>query len=278
MSHFSVCVVTKTGSEDELKEALQPFHEYECTGTEDQYVQTIEITAESLSEAKDAGLSLLEYLAEDEVKIVKKGSSVPDESMWAEVEGSEIKVYRKTNPNAKWDWWMVGGRWSNTLIATDESGCDAASKRSIDLPRMIQSWKSEELNLWTQFDLLTSAHKSAYKPWECFLARVESKEIDINRARAEYHAQPLRKALQGSDFAFYDDISRYLLPLDECLDRRTNKALSFAFLRDGAWSGRGRMGWFACVSDEKDDWDAEFWKRFADVPDDYWVTIVDCHI
>lgn len=38
MSHFAVMVVTKTQTEEELKAALQPFHEYECTGTMDQYV------------------------------------------------------------------------------------------------------------------------------------------------------------------------------------------------------------------------------------------------
>jgi hypothetical protein len=38
MSHFTVLVVTDTPDEDALTRALQPFHEYECTGTKDKYV------------------------------------------------------------------------------------------------------------------------------------------------------------------------------------------------------------------------------------------------
>lgn len=48
MSHFSVLVVTKTP--EELAPALQPFHEFECTGTDDQYVKDVDDTAELRAE------------------------------------------------------------------------------------------------------------------------------------------------------------------------------------------------------------------------------------
>ena len=44
MSHFTVLVVTDRP--EQLEPALQPFHEYECTGIEDQYVEFIDESEE----------------------------------------------------------------------------------------------------------------------------------------------------------------------------------------------------------------------------------------
>jgi hypothetical protein len=42
MSHFSVMVIG-----NDVQGQLQPFHEFECTGTDDRYVQALDITAEA---------------------------------------------------------------------------------------------------------------------------------------------------------------------------------------------------------------------------------------
>jgi hypothetical protein len=45
VSHFTVLVVTKERPDDEtLREVLQPYHEFECTGIDDKYVQEIDDT------------------------------------------------------------------------------------------------------------------------------------------------------------------------------------------------------------------------------------------
>lgn len=48
MSHFSVLVITKTS--EEVAPALQPYHEFECTGEDDQYVQDVDDTEEARAE------------------------------------------------------------------------------------------------------------------------------------------------------------------------------------------------------------------------------------
>lgn len=55
---------------------------------------------------------------------------------------------------------------------------------------------------------------------------------------------------------------------------------TFAVVMNKQWFERGRMGWWAMVSDEKDDsaWQAEFDKLLASLPSDARVTVVDCHI
>lgn len=40
------------------------------------------------------------------------------------------------------------------------------------------------------------------------------------------------------------------------------------------------MGWFGCVTDEKDEdaWGAAFAKMLDAIPGDHWLAVVDCHI
>lgn len=52
----------------------------------------------------------------------------------------------------------------------------------------------------------------------------------------------------------------------------------FAILIDWHWYERWQMWWFAFVSNENPDWDkvqAEIWNQ---IPDDEFITVVDCHI
>lgn len=55
MSHFSVLVVTDAEPTTEiLTAALQPFHEFECTGTDDKYVVDVDMTDERRAEYEAA--------------------------------------------------------------------------------------------------------------------------------------------------------------------------------------------------------------------------------
>jgi len=68
---------------------------------------------------------------------------------------------------------------------------------------------------------------------------------------------------------------------EEYIQKAKNKAIStFAVLRDNQWFEKGEMGWWGCVSNEKDQdkWNEEFGKLLSELPDDTLLTIVDCHI
>lgn len=41
--------------------------------------------------------------------------------------GSVGKVFKRTNPNAKWDWWQIGGRWSGMLEVGYDPKTDPAN-------------------------------------------------------------------------------------------------------------------------------------------------------
>ena len=55
MSHFLVLVVG-----EEPEEELAPFHEFECTGFNDEYVQDIDITEEVLEEYESSEITKLQ--------------------------------------------------------------------------------------------------------------------------------------------------------------------------------------------------------------------------
>jgi len=174
MSHYTVAVITEDGKEDTVAIALAPYHEYECTGVDDKYVIWVDVHDEMIA---------------DHAKYEKDGA--PFDEAWVEGwNGAKLRdgrYHRYTNPNAKWDWWQIGGRWSNMLNGKK----DTAQKNELgELPD------------------------------------------------------------------------------------------TFAYLIDGEWIERGRMGWWAIVSDEKsdDEWTASRAKIWEKIPDDAYITIVDCHI
>lgn len=97
MSHFTVLVI---GANPEQQ--LQPFHEYESTGIEDEFVKDIDITDEARAAFVEHGEAdqPFEQFAED----------------WYGYEPrADGKVIKRTNPNSKWDWYQIGGRWSGLL-------------------------------------------------------------------------------------------------------------------------------------------------------------------
>lgn len=188
----------------------------------------------------------------------------------------EVKgVYRFTNPNAKWDWYSIGGRWSGFLLNNNGEKVDSALKKDIDF----ESMKKEAVE---------EARKD-YELVEDFfggeIPKIKTlKEFDFNKesSREEYYNQePLEKFLEfmrreKKYFCSFDD---YQISKEEYLDKAAKKSImTFAILKDRVWHERGEMGWWASVSDEKDDWEDIFNDVLKGVDENELITIVDCHI
>jgi len=202
MSHFSVLVFTKgKPTHEELSAILAPWHEFECTGHDNEYVQDIDETKEKLADfAEDYERRLraldgslhdpyddcfyreptseeanhiiggagtygdLSYHSKDwgdgrgyraKIRFIPVGweeVKIPSSELmsfrdWLEGEtgrktilqdekpdlngahkfgytvvssaGEIIKTIGRTNQNAKWDWWKIGGRYSGKLGTYD---------------------------------------------------------------------------------------------------------------------------------------------------------------
>jgi hypothetical protein len=124
--------------------------------------------------------------------------------------------------------------------------------------------------------------------WEDMLKKRGS--IDAKRKR--YHAQPALKALKeiqdrknldkdARDLVVWIDMGAYGGGREAYVGRAIRDAIcTFAVVKDGKWYERGKMGWWACVADEKDggDWAGEVRKLLDSVSDNTLISVYDCHI
>lgn len=311
MSHFTVLVI---GENHESQ--LAPYHEFECTGENDQYVQDVDVTQE-MQEKIDKGESIEDALGwyglddkivDDESKVDKVGDKCAHKYGYAIVQdGKLVKAVNRTNPNQKWDWYQVGGRWSGFLKlkagahglygqrswanpGEDEAGyCDQAKKSDIDFEGMRNEAGERAAKNWDLFDKHLAQFKDGFLSWD----EVRKSHEDMDTARNEYHAQPLRKAMselasrdsklseEDRSFFVWLEVEDYLQPRESFIQQQRDKAIAtFAVIKDGQWYERGEMGWWACVSNEKEqsDWNRQFNELLDGLPDDTLLTVIDCHI
>ncbi len=145
MSHFSVLVVVdEPVNDDTLMKALQPFHEFECTGTDDEHVtDVVEDAAEYRAEyekrtSEQQSMSFHDWLHWWTDRPILEGTGPrPKNDRYKYgfirvVNGAFVEIVDRTNPNRKWDWWTVGGRWPNKLILKSGGKADDANASDVN--------------------------------------------------------------------------------------------------------------------------------------------------
>lgn len=193
------------------------------------------------------------------------------------VNGEVTELIDRDNPDHKWDWYTEGGRWSDYFIPKNRNATTTKGrKRDIDFARMRSEREAVAAGEWDTVNKAIAPHLAGYKTWESVL---KAHAEDYEAARKEYREQPAVVAFHKNDRdRIFDSVDNYLMPRQQYI---TNEGLrritSFAFLRDGKWAEKGRMGWWACVSEEKENWGAQFADLLGAVPEDHFLTIVDCH-
>ena len=288
MSHFTVMVIGEN-----IEKQLQPFHEFECTGTNDEFVVDVDITeeiAQAVADGKSLNDALGEYGLDDkrvtDEKDVRKDST--HKYGYAIVRrGKLIKAVNRTNPNKQWDWYELGGRWSGFLKlkpgAQGDNGdqshkagwCDSALKRDIDFEGMRAAAQEREAK---RFDAYLSVLAGREEPdWE--VIRAKYSEADIGKARKEYHDHPVIIDLRKEKFWSTEHLRGKTL--EQVIAAARNEAVStFAVLKDGQWYERGSMGWWGIIVDEEDaaTWHQKVSELLDSIPNDERISIVDCHI
>jgi hypothetical protein len=193
-----------------------------------------------------------------------------------------LYTYSTYNPNSKWDWYQIGGRWEGMLKNKIGKQVDQCHKENIDIESMRTEAGNKAAEQYNKVELLFLDNKiPTIITWKQFINKVENKEITIEEAREQYNNQEAVKLFKTTNNNFYDSLDDFQMPYSEYVVQAQNKAImTFAIVYNGKWYERGEMGWWACVSNEKDDkvWEKEFNKLFDSIPDNELITIVDCHI
>lgn len=332
MSHFTVTVVTKEPavshanftmtknwvSTDALNDALQPFHEYECTGEKDQYVEWVDETEEHIADFETTTIPAIFFEGEpvftkysDEAKrfFLRDGIGISSRDTFLLEDGHEYegytcqdvpakeyfddfrhfmeywcgygedsfrgdKVGRFTNPNSRWDWWTVGGRWSDSLLLKDGSKTDSAQKKDIDFITPVNQARERATELFDNMNVLINGRE--FTTWTQAMAQNE----DISVAREVYNDQAIleeMKTLADANWGF--DPDPFFGDREEYIDNAGLLAIStYAFLIDGEWIEKGSMGWWGMSSNDDPEWENNIMDIIDNIDDDMYITTVDCHV
>lgn len=324
MSHFTVLVIG-----DNVEAQLQPYHEFECTGTDDQYVQNIDKTQEIRDRMN--GIETGNYNHETNKYEDGEPESLDEALAWygledrvveseddLDLEGEHkygyaivkndvlVKAVDRTNPNKKWDWYLVGGRWtgflklkSNALGLVGEPGlmtpkaesgyADQAMYGDIDwLGMRTEAAIRAQARYRMLSDFFGGSIPVLEKTWKQLQA---DESLTWDERRAVYHSQePLRKIQSGArdtsnpelrDLLMWLDYESFMMNEEQYVVRAWDKALStFAIVKDSVWYEKGSMGWFATVSNEmeEDAWLAKYNKLLDSCQPNTLLSVVDCHI
>jgi hypothetical protein len=395
MSHFSVIVATREyPTEAVLRHELQPFHEFECTGVDDEFVRDIDETdrlrkdweTDTTRRLRDpqGGLHepwddrfFREPTAEESAKIGPIAGTGGNGELrwhsrdwgdgrgyrakvqfvpggWAEEEvtrkavetfaeyvggyhgkkliphdhpidirgehkygyallderGEVVKVIDRTNPDKRWDWWVVGGRYCRKFTPKSGSsghaeplswvwdkrhGCDVPdppdgvdiirvgdmdkaamkAKRAANRKQAVAKTLADCGVPVALADDLFAQKRAAHQKWVT---------LDEPRPRGKEYGEwcgangfPFAAVLHEKCWGAPD------IPEGKSVEQWADDApylTGFAFLRERKWAENGKMGWWGAVHDEKEakSWEQEFQSLVDAVPDDWHLSVVDCHI
>lgn len=169
------------------------------------------------------------------------------------------------NPNGKYDWWEVGGRWSGMLKASEGEHGFSYFGNSKDIK---EGYFDIALIKNVDFSLDQELYAKAIRFWE----------VAVDGA-------PLKEGEKADDFYPYWGVEYYRNRYEskEQYARETAQFNTFAVLTaDGKWHECGKMGWFGCSDESSEDahkWYSNWYDMFIkDANPDHKITIVDCHI
>jgi hypothetical protein len=225
---------------------------------------------------------------EAELTASQEGLNDPDPDC-EECKGTGI-VQTTYNPDSKWDWWVIGGRWTGYL----------GNENPEDNPK---NWETCKICDGTGDRQSACLDEENGDPWVSY----KNKMINEILTPREYH---LRVIAGNINTDLYERTFKYeqakacngcngcqgtgktlkwtlepsnadQMPLENLLlddPEQMKSFIPFAIVTpDGKWYEKGNMGWFAIVSDAKDTWKEEALELLKQHRDCVAI-VVDCHI
>jgi hypothetical protein len=254
MSHYCVGVIVEDidNFEAEIEEILAPYDE-----NLEVKPYLYKTKAQLIEEAKQLVPIIKKHIEEDpKYQIVntyreKILAAVTDEDFYQAMydedceydeEGNQLTTY---NPNSKWDWYQIGGRFRH-------------EEDSVQI---------KNFKLYDEMDEETK--RKYHQVWENFLIGVKNPE-------------ELEKDVFG-DFRLWKD-QYYIDRYGTCDNwiKQVNSNIPYAFVDKNGWYEKGKMGWFGCDDATKEsieDYTAFAEAYFADPANqEKYIVWVDCHI
>ena len=273
MSHFSVAVFSN--NDTPYEELLKPYDEnlpFPHYITKSEIIANVRKEIESYKNNKYA-----EYLKDPEGYVEKYAESraehikyitqeFPKKLQWTDEEcyADGIKYYDNEsirpdgsvfstyNPNAKWDWYVVGGSFSKMIPLNDGTFCDEADMEEVNI-----EYRDPE------------RYRRSFRFWQLFIDEAEPEsDEDRDLIRFEYRKK--------------ENYTERYKNAEDYADASSRLNFYAAILPNGEWLEAGAMGWwgisFATPDDEK-QWDDQKKDLIRKAKEENWhITMVDCHL
>lgn len=287
MTYFATMVIG-----DNPEGQMAPYHEYESTGINDQYVKDIDITDLTLEEyeqekiIQEKDFSFLYFLTNFSRHPFLK--NISDIDIYNEhsygyytIIDDNIKVFKRTNPFSKWDHFSLGDGYFRLKPKENNSlSSSHALKSEIDFEFMMNQERIRASNEYDLYHEIVNTH-SKPKTLEEF-KRQYQKTNSYAEIRSMYKRQDAMIALSRFDkFKYHIGciVSRYNQPKDEFVEYEALKTIATeGLVKDSVWYANREKAWFTdspSVSDYV--WLKETWKLIQSLPDDTLITIYECH-
>lgn len=191
--------------------------------------------------------------------------------------GPNGEIMSTYNPDSKWDWYQIGGRYAGRLILKEgiekeanpefSWGWDAKAMEEVLKEPRVDTALMGQMD-WSKMHNVQSRYDAAIRFWEM---KVEGAEPKTDQEKEE-----LKWDWYKTEFYTerYKDKETYA--------KSRASFTMWAIVKDGVWYEKGHMGMFAMSSESDDealDWELNMYDRFIkDLPEDTRLTVVDCHI
>lgn len=293
---FEQAVCDKLAKYDENK-AVEPYKIHIKQSEVDQVMSTYK---DELNEGPITDEVIFECLSEYYLGI--KGKAGKDEKGY---------YYLSTyNPDSKWDWYQLGGRWSGMLkikegvnpeevfvgspglmgssYSTESNRVDACKVKYLDIEAIEQEGRKQADSFWDGFDAYRLEKDEEVKEIDTFslrlsaldlgLIQVKSKDQVTDDDRKNFIIREFGNDADGVDLISKVDYKEFM----ETWWFKFTPLVTYAIVDNDGWHAPGEMGWFGCSSDTADD-KKEFIQNFKELAiekadPDTWLAIMDCHI
>jgi len=252
-------------------------------------------------------LSNEKYYPATQLAVPGEEDDEPDDRLHYEPETDRAYTLSTYNPESKWDYWRIGGRWGDYFPAKEAGPglirggrgwdspkkdpftrmqhphCDGGPIRLLAFDVMRdeeERLKGQRYDLWEK----VSADTPPAKAWSHFYGLVELKEIDMDAARKLYGDQPrIASAKQHDEFRWACPVEEFLPDREEYIAAARRGAVAgYALVTlDREWVAPGRMGWFGMSSDgpgERDGYHHAVNRYLDQLDQDTFLIALDCHI
>ena len=264
MSHYCVGVIVK--DIEDVDKALAPFYEGLISDryiykTKEQVIKDARLELEEekqkyefMSNQEECSNTTLkrhnEYLYNEFINLYNKTDEELYQIKKEYQDGEDIDEFGNFtttyNPNSKWDWYSIGGRWDNYIKTKHGTTCNFAKIKDISFFPDGKTY-NDSIRFW---EIVVEGENP--KDEESIPFTIQAPVYFINRYKTK-----------------------------ENYAKQMSRFETFALLYQGTWYERGQMSWFG-VDDSTPESLEEYSETFDRImqevdPDDYFV-IVDCHI